>query len=177
MIGMADMKTAILITLEHEGGFQNMATDRANWTGGKIGVGELLGTKYGITALDLPDFQKLFPGVEVPDITPDQAVVYYEKKFWNPFYAAILNQTIANKLFDMGVLFGEGTAVEILQTVLGVKIDGDFGQVSLVRTNGTTAALLLEDFQAALREHAIRVIQNHPEEAGDLKGWEARVAS
>ena len=35
----------------HEGLFQNDRDDRGNWTSGKIGVGELKGTKFGIAAM------------------------------------------------------------------------------------------------------------------------------
>ena len=37
-----------------EGGFTNDPNDRGNWTSGKIGVGELKGTKYGISAMAYP---------------------------------------------------------------------------------------------------------------------------
>ena len=68
---MADARTAILITCDdaHEGGFQKMHNDRANWTGGQVGVGTLVGTKYGITCLDLR-------GVDIQNLTLDQAVAF-----------------------------------------------------------------------------------------------------
>ena len=37
----------------HEGGFQNMHHDRGNWTGGKVGEGELKGTKFGLSAMTI----------------------------------------------------------------------------------------------------------------------------
>ena len=41
--------------LGNEGGFDDDARDRGNWTGGRIGVGELKGTKYGVSAAAFPD--------------------------------------------------------------------------------------------------------------------------
>jgi len=66
---MSDPKTAIALTLIQEGGFQNNPNDHANWTGGQVGVGTLVGTKYGITCLDLP-------GISIKDLTPDQATQF-----------------------------------------------------------------------------------------------------
>lgn len=167
---MSDMKTAILITLGHEGGFQKDPKDRANWSSGVVGEGTLVGTKYGITALDMP-------GADIENITEDQAVAFYERKFWNSYYAAINSQPIANKLFDLGVLFGEGTAVKALQTALDITADGIFGQVSLVRTNQANAALLLADFKAEMVQRAIAICAANLNDAEDLKGWETRVES
>ena len=67
---MADFKTAVLITLEHEGGFQKNPNDHANWSSGKIGVGTLVGTKYGITALDLPGISSAVMPYFVPIRVP-----------------------------------------------------------------------------------------------------------
>lgn len=37
--------------MPHEGGFQCDPKDRGNWTGGRVGVGELKGTNRGIAAM------------------------------------------------------------------------------------------------------------------------------
>jgi lysozyme family protein len=47
---MSHFDKAMLPLIEHEGGFQNDPDDSGNWTGGKVGVGELKGTKWGICA-------------------------------------------------------------------------------------------------------------------------------
>src|SRR6266436_1562301 len=118
---MADFKAAVLITISpsHEGGFQKNPKDHANWSSGIIGQGTLIGTKYGITALDMP-------GADIENLTEDQAVAYYSEHYWKPLYSQIESQLIGNKLFDLGVLFGVGTAVGILQLTLGIKVDHSF---------------------------------------------------
>ncbi len=118
---MADFRTAVLITIdpEHEGGFQKNSSDHANWSSGVIGEGELIGTKYGITALDMP-------GVDIENLTPDQAVEFYKERYWKDLYSQISSQIVANKLFDMGVLFGVKEAVSIMQLTLagfGLVVD------------------------------------------------------
>ena len=48
----------------NEGEFDDSPKDRGNWTGGAIGVGELRGTKYGISAA-------AFPTLDIKAITLD----------------------------------------------------------------------------------------------------------
>jgi lysozyme family protein len=169
---MADAKTAILITLDlaHEGGFQNNPKDRANWTGGHVGVGTLVGTKYGVTTLDMP-------GVVIADLTIEQATEYYLAHYWKALYSQIDSQAIANKLFDLGVLFGVGTAVKNLQTALDLNADGVFGPVTLARTNAAAAPLLLTTFQHEMLAHAKAIAAGNPNDAPDLDGWTRRINS
>ena len=169
---MADARTAILITLDlaHEGGFQNDPKDRANWTGGQVGVGELIGTKYGITTLDMP-------GIVIADLTPEQAIAYYTEHYWKALYSQITSQAIANKLFDLGVLFGIGTAVKNLQTALDIDADGYFGPITLARTNAASAPLLLSMFQQEMVAHARAIGLGNPNEAHDVDGWVRRINS
>lgn len=168
---MADFKTAVLITLQHEGGFQKDPNDRANWTGGRVNVGRLIGTKYGITALDMP-------GVDISQITQDQAIAYYAGHFWNLLYTQISSQPVANKLFDMGVLFGIGMAVELLQYALDLlPVDGAFGPKTLATVNYVNADDLLKNFKLELHDHASKVAIANPAEEEDLPGWNTRIDS
>jgi len=169
---MADARIAILITLDpaHEGGFQKNPHDRANWTGGQVGVGTLVGTNGGITALDLP-------GADIEHLTVDQKVAYYLEHYWKPLYSQIADQVIANKLFDMGVLFGIGTAVKALQFALDVTADGIFGPQTLARLNASYTPITLPDFKAGLHAHASAVAAANPEEARFLPDWQRRIDS
>lgn len=169
---MANMVAAIAITLDadHEGGFQKMPNDRANWTGGEVGVGTLVGTKYGITTLDMP-------GVDIENITLAQAAAYYMEHYVKPLYSQIDSQSIGAKLFDMGVLFGVGTAIENLQRVLDVGVDGNFGQITLNALNASNDTLTLEDFKEAMVQHAEAIAAKNPNDAGDLPDWIRRINS
>ena len=167
---MADARTAILITCDdaHEGGFQNMHNDRANWTGGQVGSGTLVGTKYGITCLDLP-------GVNIQNLTLDQAVAYYTSTYWKPHYNEIANQLIANKLFDLGVLFGIGTAVKALQSVLKLVQDGAFGPTTVAEVNNSEDTSLLLAFRTAMVQHALSVGAANPAERPFVADWIRRI--
>jgi lysozyme family protein len=167
---VADPRIAILITCDdaHEGGFQDDFNDRANWTGGKIGVGALVGTKYGVTCLDLPD-------VDIKNLTLDEAVNYYSNHYWKTFYSQIQDQILANKLFDLGVLFGVKTAVETLQTVLKVPIDGVFGPMTLAAANISEPTSLLLAFRTEFVSHALKVGADNPPERPFVGDWVRRI--
>jgi lysozyme family protein len=167
---MADAKTAILLTLQHEGGFQKDPSDRANWSSGIVGVGKLIGTKYGITALDLP-------GADIENLTPDAAVAYYSTHYWSPAYTQIDSQALADKLFDMGVLFGTGLAVKVLQFVLGITVDGHFGPQSLAAANAAHPSFVVQDYKTRFRAEAERIAIENPNEAKFKDGWENRINS
>ena len=170
---MSDARTAILITLDpaHEGGYQANPKDRANWTSGIVGVGTLVGTNGGITALDMP-------GADIKHLTQDQTIAFYLDRYWKPFYSQITSQLVSNKLFDMGVLFGVGTAVKCIQTALGLSArDGIFGVITLEAVNRTDSSLLLADFREQLKARATEVAANNPNDRADLPDWLRRIDS
>lgn len=167
---MADFKIAVALTLQHEGGFQDEHNDRGNWTGGQVGVGELKGTKYGISAAEYPD-------LDIKNLTPEQATTIYQEGYWKEHYGGIANQAIANKLFDLGVLFGVGVAAKILQSVIGAQSDGDFGPLSVETVNGLTAGAILQAYKTAFVNHSLAICRDNPLERSNFAGWVARINS
>ncbi len=169
---MADARTAFLITISptHEGGFQKMPNDHANWSSGVIGEGTLIGTKYGITPLDMP-------GADIENLTPEQAIEFYIERYWKTLYSQISDQSVANKLADLGVLFGVGTAVGVLQLTLGIKVDHSFGPDTLSHVNQAEPTSLLKSYKTNMVTHAFNVATANPAERGDLKGWTTRINS
>src|SRR5262249_3745454 len=125
-------------------------------------------TKYGITPADMP-------GVAIKDLTVEQAIAYYTEHYWKSLYSQISSQLIANKLFDMGVLFGIGEAVKCLQRALDVNADGIFGPQTLAMTNAVSPTLLLDEFQTQLCLLVPEIIAAHPVEAEDAAGWKRRI--
>jgi lysozyme family protein len=155
---MADSKISIAKTLINEGGY----VDNKNDSGGP--------TKYGIT-------QKDMPGVNIQDITPEQATEYYAEHYWKALYSQIDSQVVADKLFDMGVLFGVGEAVKLLQILLGVQVDCDFGPHTLACLNQIDPANLLTTYKTALVTYAIGIANDKPQDREFLNGWIRRVNS
>lgn len=156
---MADFLTAVAKTLTHEGGYVNNPADR----GGP--------TNYGITQADMP-------GVNIANITPEMATAYYQEHYWKPLYSDITKQDVAEKLFDMGVLFGVGTAVKMLQSSMESEIhlvsDGQFGPETLADVNQYAD---LSTYKTALIQHVINIVNNNPSQHVFANGWIARINS
>ena len=156
---MADPNVAIIKTLHNEGGFVNNPDDR----GGP--------TNMGITQTDVPT-------TRIQDITIAQAEAYYSEHYWKPLYSQIESQDIANKLFDMGVLFGVGTVVIFLQTCLSLEpTDGVFGPNTLQATNEADPATLMVAFKSVLMTHATTIGANNSTQRQFVKGWWNRINS
>src|ERR1700675_3897552 len=98
---MADSKIAIAATLVHEGVYVDNPNDAGH------------ATNMGVTQADMP-------GQDMKLLTVDQAVAYYQQNYWKPLYSQIQDQFLGSKIFDMGVLFGVGTAIKILQGIFAI---------------------------------------------------------
>jgi lysozyme family protein len=155
-----NIETAIQKTLVHEGGYVNNPNDK----GGP--------TKFGITQADLP-------GEDIAMITPQRAAAYYREHYVKPLYPEIADQLLGEKLFDMGVLFGVGTAVKLLQitmtTSLSVVSDGVFGPSTLAAVNQSTN--LLQPYRTTLINHCIQIVNRNPGDAVFIQGWLNRINS
>lgn len=167
---MSDMNAVIALTLKNEGGFQKSYNDRANWSSGVVGEGTLVGTKYGITALDLP-------GKNIENLNESDAIQYYKDHFWKTGYSQINSQKICCKIFDLGVLFGVGTAIKTLQLILGTAVDGVFGPGTLEAVNSSDENVLLGNFKAAMIKKANSIAAADPNKQGYLTGWKTRIES
>jgi len=172
---MSDFGLAVALTLRQEGGFQKDPNDKGNWTGGAVNSGTLVGTKYGISAAEFPD-------VDIPNLTAAQAADIYQKKYWNPLYDSIKDQIVADKLFDMGVNEGVGTAVKILQEVLqpqfsDVTLDGNFGPKTLAAVNGSDPVSLLVAYKTALVARVLKIGADNPAERPFIGDWIRRINS
>lgn len=110
--------------LSHEGGYTNNPDDPGNWTGGKKGVGQLKGTKFGIAANTYPD-------VDIKGLTLDQAKAIYRRDFWAAARCDLLPPMVAFQLLDGAVNSGIHRASQWLQRAVGVPDDGKIGPKTL----------------------------------------------
>jgi lysozyme family protein len=154
---MAKFEDAIGLTLQHEGGYVHDVND----PGGE--------TNFGISKRDHPD-------VNIKDLTVDQAKAIYRDGYWKPWMSEITSQVVANKVFDMGVNMGIGTAVKLLQRVLQVTVDGIFGPGTLAAVNNAGDGLL-DPYKQALVEHYQAIAAARPQMNRFLNGWIARANS
>jgi len=126
-----DFDTAFerLIQPGHEGGFQANPKDKGNWTGGQIGSGRLVGTKYGISAAS-------YPGEDIEHLTPERARELYRRDFWGPAGCDIVPDVLRFPLFSVAVHTSAPrrpvTAIKMLQRAAGVKDDGVIGRDTIM---------------------------------------------
>jgi len=96
-------------TIGLEGGFSRDPDDNGNWTGGRKDLGELKGTKYGISAAQ-------YPHLDIQNLTLSEARGIYHRDYWTPLgLDRIESEPIGEEIFDTGVNMGRGTAVRIVQ--------------------------------------------------------------
>jgi lysozyme family protein len=81
-------------------------------------------TNFGIS-------QRAYPTLDIKNLTKDQAEAIYARDYWTPIRAAEMPAAWAITLFDAAVLQGRWSAVMTLQSVLGLRVDGSVGPVTL----------------------------------------------
>lgn len=151
---------------KNEGGYQNDPDDRGNWTGGQKGVGQLRGTKYGISAAS-------YPAEDIAALTLDRAAALYERDFWGPAGCSVVPDALRFDLFDTAVHGGVGKAIKLLQRAVGEVDDGVFGSRTLLAANSMPAARLLARFSGERLDE----LNNNPHLwALYGRGWAQRIA-
>jgi len=94
---------ALSPVLKEEGGLSLDRHDKGNWTGGRVGVGALKGTKYGIAASSYPD-------LDIRHLTVEQAGAIYRKDYWMAADCGALPAGVDLVIFDTAVNSGVGRA-------------------------------------------------------------------
>ncbi len=150
----------------NEGGFQDNPKDRGNWTSGRVGVGQLKGTKYGISAMT-------YPHLNIKRITLAQAKVIYFRDWWEKIGADELDFSITYQLWDFAINSGMETAVRALQRAIDVAEDGYIGEVTLDKIQEFSVYEVLFKFHAIRLRYYTRLTRW--DEFG--KSWANRVAN
>ena len=146
-----------------EGVLSTVRSDPGNWTGGAVGVGRLVGTKYGISA-------KAYPNLDIPNLTLAEAKAIAKRDYWDTVHGDDLPPAIAHALFDMAYNQGVLTAIRVFQRSVGVAQDGVLGSV-------TMAAFAAQPAKQFARAFTISRIKRYSMTAGwinDADGWIGR---
>jgi len=153
---MANFDIAIGPVLANEGGYVSNPND----PGGE--------TKYGIT-------KRQYPDLDIKNLSPDQAKEIYRRNYWQ--FDSIQNQTIANKLLDMCVNMGVGSAIRLVQTAVQVAVDGRYGPQTEAAINNASADKILQAlrFQSVIRY--LDLIDKNPKLAEFKRGWLMRAVA
>lgn len=130
---------AFEITVGHEGGLTLHRADRGNWTSGKVGVGELKGTKYGISAM-------AYPKEDIKNLTIERAKQLYKRDYWDKCRCDELPNGLRFHVFDVAVNSGVKRAIQTLQQAAGTKDDGIIGPATLAAVRSKDQCELLLSF-------------------------------
>lgn len=147
-----------------EGDYSNDPADKGNWTGGHVGVGELKGTKYGVSAA-------AYPHLDIANLTLGQAKVIAKKDYWDLVSGDLLPPRIALGLFDAAYNEGVTEAIKLAQAALKISTDGHLGPATL-------SALQACNVPRFARQFAIKRIVQYASLglwAQDHDGWTGRV--
>jgi lysozyme family protein len=176
---MASFFKSIDDTLRHEGvglpGNPDGRVDNVNDPGGT--------TAFGISFRFLKDHGIDIDGdgdVDADDIrhlTKMEAVELYHTYFWTPMLLDLIqDQTVAGKIFDIGVNAGCGQAIRLVQRSLllcnqNVTVDGCIGPRTVSAINQCSAACLISALVKTQSAFYTSLVNNNPKLQVFLTGW------
>lgn len=149
----------------HEGGYSNDKRDPGNWTGGKVGVGILKGTKFGLAA-------NTYPTLDIKNISLAQAKGIYKKDWWDKLGANGMHSAIVFQLWDFAINAGRSRAIKELQQAVGVAADGVIGPKTMEAVNAHD----LNDVLLTLTAERLKFYTSLKTFPTYGKGWTNRVA-
>ena len=116
-----------------------------NWEGGYVDDPKDPGgeTNYGIS-------RRCHPNLDIAHLTRDKAIGIYFKEYW-PQSEGITDSQLRAKVFNMGVLMGPRTAVELARGCDNVS-----------------------EYRLICKRHYEGMVVKHPELGKYLKGWTRR---
>jgi lysozyme family protein len=144
--------TAMEFVFEWEGGYDNDPDD----PGGE--------TKYGID-------KRSHPGVDIKNLTKDQAKDIYFEKYWLKAQCDKLYPILAVTLFNYSVNMGIGQAAKFLQRAIGVVADGRIGPKTLNAVKDKNPESVAIDMIDQGEGFYRSLAKNKPVLRKYLKGW------
>ncbi len=157
---------AFELLIGHEGGYTTLRSDPGNWTSGKVGVGVLKGTKYGIAA-------NSYPNEDIKNLTLARAKQIYKRDYWDKVWGDKLPAALAFHVFDMAVNSGISRGVKLLQKTVGSAQDGIMGPATLraAQSMDVNAAIMLYNANRLKFYTSLSTFSTFG------KGWTNRVAN
>lgn len=162
---MSSFDAAFERVIGHEGRFQAHPDDRGNWTSGKVGVGLLKGTKFGISAMTYPE-------LDIKGLTVDQAKAIYLRDWWDRLGMVRFRPATQYQLFDAAINHGMHHSTRMLQRAVGTKDDGIIGPNTLTAVQGAE----LNDLLMAFLAERLNFMTGLRTWAQFGRGWARRIA-
>jgi lysozyme family protein len=158
---MAKSSIAFKIISKNEGGYTIRRNDSGNWSSGKIGVGILIGTNRGISAIMLAVYLKRKLVEADKEVMKNLSFAIAEKIkedfFWKPILGDLIaNQEIANLLAD-SFFWKPRNTLEWVRNILGTR--GNILRLS-VKEVETINAMNASVFYNLLKKERLKYIKN-----------------
>lgn len=163
---MSNFNRYIDRVLKSEGGYSADRNDPGNWTGGHVGLGQLKGTNFGISAAS-------YPNIDIKMLTRDEAIAIYRRDFWLPIGGDNMPAAVAFSALDGAINSGVLRSIMWLQQAAGVADDGKWGPITAgaIKTADPNDLLLKYNAYRLLFMTQLSVWGNYS------KGWARRIAN
>lgn len=164
---MANCKLLLPKLLRWEGGYVNDPDDH----GGETNMG------VTISVFNLARKQKIITTENLKDLTQDDVFKILKHYYWDKCKGDyIFSQSCAELFVDW--YYNSGTyAIQNVQMILGVKVDGIFGKHSLSAFNDYNPEILFDEIKKKRSEFVYKIVQNNSTQRKFLKGWINRINS
>ncbi|OFX57451.1 MAG: N-acetylmuramidase [Bacteroidetes bacterium GWB2_41_8] len=172
---MADFTNAFQLMIAHEGGYVNDPDDPGGET--YKGVARKIHSKWnGWTTVDMLKRQSGFPANLDKDAELQEVIAdFYRVTFWDKMKGdEIIDQSVANSIFDFGVNAGMGTSASLAQMVIGAQTDGVIGPKSIAELNAFNAEHFLAAFTVAKIARYVSIVKKRPTSRKYFYGWVLR---
>lgn len=115
--------------LGSEGGFSDDPHDSGNYTGCKVGVGQMKGTNWGVSAC-------AYPTLDIRNLSQKEAKAIYQSDYWTVLQGDYLPWGVDLCAYDSGINSGNSRGAKWLQRAVGSDVDGVVGPqtITLART-------------------------------------------
>lgn len=164
---MSDFYAAVQKTLANEAGND----PNGGWIEDDEGRGP---NRWGVT---LQSYQEFFPQATrdtIFHLTRQQAIDFYLAAFWNRYHIGkLVDQALAEKIFDIGVNEGGGTAIRLMQQGLGLpsdQCDGVIGPVTAQAANMDPAKTLM-----LFQQNAAAYYRSLKKPPSEIQAWLRRL--
>lgn len=115
--------------------------DDGNWTGGVVGKGDLVGSKWGISAAS-------YPQLDIAALKREDAVQIYWRDFWKVIQGDNLAPRLSIIVLDCAINQSPAKAVRLLQGALTIPADGVMGPLTISAARSIDQDILIPKYQA-----------------------------
>lgn len=163
---MSNFDQAVAVVFVHEGGYTNNPND----AGGP--------TNLGLTFADMREVGLPATIEQIKSLTPATAKPIYQKLYWDVMNLDLITDYhVALCLFDQGVLQGPATAIEKMQSLLGVNPDGKIGTLTAAAINKEDGLKLSFKFIRSDLHRYNAIVKGKLSQVEFLDGWDDRLFS